>query len=200
MFADPWQRAALVEPMFTPGMVQPSLELPFLSGLRWSLTAGPHEAWRTGSPRGALDLAPVTGEPECSVSARWATAVAPGGIVRSDRSAVVLDLDGDGFEGTGWTILYYHIAEKERIAAGMQVNLDDPVGHPSCEGGRTTGTHLHIARKYNGEWIAADGPLPFVMSGWRAYADERNYYGELRKGDQVAVASPVGPRTSIVER
>jgi hypothetical protein len=200
MFDDPWARAAPLPPAFFPGMAQPELALPFLAEQRWSLTAGPHEAWRTGSPRGALDLAPVTGEAECAVSLRWATAVAPGVIVRSGRSAVVLDLDGDGFEGTGWTILYYHIAEHERIAAGARVALDDPLGHPSCEGGRTTGTHLHIARKYNGEWIAADGPLPFMMSGWRAYADERNYYGELRKGDQVAVASPVGPGTSIVTR
>ena len=120
--------------------------------------------------------------------------------MRSDRSAVVLDLDGDGFEGTGWTVLYFHIAESGRIPGGSRVRIDDPLGHPSCEGGRVTGRHLHIARKYNGEWIAADGPLPFVMGGWRAYADERNYYGELRNGDQVAVASPVGPRTSIVER
>ena len=49
-------------------------------------------------PQGAQ---PVTGEAECAVSLRWATAVAPGVIVRSGRSAVVLDLDGDGnFTGT----------------------------------------------------------------------------------------------------
>lgn len=200
MFNDPWVRAASVEPMFYPGMEQPQMELPFLPGLRWSLTAGPHDSWRTGSPRGALDLAPVSGEPECQVSKHWATAVAPGVIVRSGRSAVVLDLDEDGFEGSGWTVLYFHLAEKDLILERSRVELDDPLGHPSCEGGRVTGRHMHIARKYNGEWIPADGPMPFVMGGWRAYADERNYYGELRKGDQVAVASPVGPRTSIVER
>ncbi len=50
------------------------------------------------------------------------------------------------------------------------------------------------------EWIAAEGPLPFILSGWVAYAGEKDYLGGLRKGDQVAVASPVGPRTSIVIR
>jgi len=60
-----------------------------------------------------------------------------------------------------------------------------------------------VARKYNGEWLAADGlggALPFVMSGWQAVAYEYNYLGELRKGEQIAVASPVGPSTSIVMR
>ena len=200
MFGNPWARASSIEPIFSPDLEQPELVLPFQPGQRWSLTAGPHDAWRTGSPRGALDLAPVSGEPECEPSRWWATAVAPGVIARSERSALVLDLDGDGFEGTGWTILYFHIAAEGSVPEGTQVGLNSPLGHPSCEGGRVTGRHMHIARKFNGEWIAADGPLPFVLGGWRAYADERNYYGELRNGNQVAVASPVGPHTSIVER
>ncbi len=199
MFGDPWAIAG--EPIFPAGLAQPVLELPFQPNERWSLTGGPHEAWKTGSPRGAIDLAPTTGEPECAVSKAWVTASAPGVIARSDRNAIALDLDGDGYENTGWVILYFHVADKDRIPAGARVDVDTRLGHPSCEGGRTTGTHLHVARKYNGEWLAADGPLPFVLSGWRVYADERNYYGEMRKGDgQLAVASPVGPRTSIVVR
>ncbi|MBN2550722.1 MAG: LysM peptidoglycan-binding domain-containing protein [Anaerolineales bacterium] len=200
MFGDPWVRAATVEPLFPLGLGQPTMELPFAPGQRWSLTGGPHPSWRTNSPRGALDFAPVTGEPACSVSKVWALAAAPGLVTRSERNVVTIDLDGDGYEQTGWVILYFHIADQERIAAGTWVNTDDQLGHPSCEGGASTGTHLHIARKYNGEWIAADGPLPFVLSGWQCYAGEKNYQGELRKGDQVAVASPVGPRTSIVVR
>jgi LasA protease len=200
MFGDPWNRAAGVEPLFPSGLAQPELELPFQPGERWSLTGGPHESWKTGSPRGALDLAPVTGEAECAVSKAWVTASAPGLVVRSARNAVVVDLDGDSYEETGWTVLYYHIADKERVAEGTWVALNDRIGHPSCEGGNVTGTHVHVARKFNGEWIAADGPLPFVMSGWQAVAYEKNYLGELRKGGQTAVASPVGPSTSIVTR
>jgi hypothetical protein len=200
MFGDSWARAATIEPLFPPGLAQPELELPFQPGERWSLTGGPHESWKTGSPRGALDLAPVTGEPECAVSRAWVTASVPGLVIRSERNAVVIDLDGDGYEQTGWTVLYFHVADKERVQSGTWVKVDDRIGHPSCEGGKVTGTHVHIARKYNGEWIAADGPLPFVLSGWEAYAYEKNYQGELRKGNQAAVASPVGPRISIVTR
>lgn len=200
MFGDPWARAAAFGSLFAEGVSQPELELPFSAGERWSLTGGPHPSWKTGSPRGAVDFAPVTGEPACAVSKAWVLAAASGLVVRSERSAVTIDLDGDGFEQTGWVLLYYHIAEKERIPAGTYVEKDDPIGHPSCEGGASTGTHVHFARKYNGEWIAADGPLRMNLGGWLAYAAEKNYQGEFRNGEKVAVASPVGPRTSIIVR
>jgi len=200
MFGDPWARAEAFGPLFPESLEQPTLELPYKPGQRWSLTAGPHQSWKTGSPRGAIDLAPVTGEPACTVSKVWVLASAAGVVARSARNVVIIDLDGDGYEQTGWAILYMHIADFERIAEGTRVEVDDPIGHPSCEGGTSTGTHVHIARKYNGEWIAADGPLSLNLGGWVAHADVRNYYGEMRKGEQLATASPVGPRTSIIVR
>jgi len=200
MFGDPWSRAARSEPLLPDSLTQPVLELPFSPGERWSLTAGPHPAWKTGSPRGALDLAPVTGEKDCAVSRVWALSAAPGVVARSKYNVVAIDLDGDGLEQTGWVLIYMHIAEHERIQKGEIVQLDTPVGHPSCEGGTSTGTHLHIARKYNGEWMPADTPVPFVLGGWQAYADSRNYYGGMINGDRQVVASPVGPQTSILTR
>ena len=199
MFGDPWARDGALGPLLPVGSSQPLLELPFVRGERWSMTAGPHPAWNTGTPRGALDFAPVTGEPPCSISRVWGTAAAPGIIARSGGNVVVLDLDGDGREQTGWVLLYYHLAG-ELAPAGLVVEVDHPLGHPSCEGGRSTGTHMHIARKYNGEWLAADSPLPFVLSGWQAHADARNYYGTLTKGDQVVSANINGARTSIIVR
>ena len=197
MFGDPWEPSRRIL-IFPSGITQPTLELPFSSGERWSLTGGPHYAWNSGSPWGALDFAPVTGEPECSVSKRWVTASAPGLIVRAANNVVVIDLDGDGYEQTGWSVLYLHIAQKGMIKAGTYVNVGDHIGHPSCERGRSTGTHVHITRKYNGEWLAADSPIPFVLSGWQAIADPKIYKGVLVKGNKVVVASPVGPQTSII--
>lgn len=200
MFGDPWVSAGKFGPLIPDGLVQPDLELPFVPGERWSLTAGPHPAWDSGTPRAALDLSPTTGGAACAVSTAWATASAPGLVVRSDHHTVVLDLDGDGFEQTGWVLVYFHIADEGRINAGSIVEQDDPLGHPSCEGGKATGKHVHISRKYNGEWLAADGPLPFVLSGWKAIADLRNYQGSLVKGDQIVSSNPGGIRTSIIER
>ena len=199
-FGDPWSRAASVELMFLPGMTQPSLELPFAPGERWSLTGGPHAAWNSTNPRGALDFAPVTGEPVCSTSRAWVTASGNGVIVRSENSVVALDLDGDGNEQTGWVVVYLHIAATGRAPAGQQVVTGDPIGHPSCERGQSTGTHVHIARKYDGEWLEADGPLPFILSGWQTKAGKLNYQGSLSKGDRVVIASPLGPGTSIIVR
>jgi hypothetical protein len=57
------------------------------------------------------------------------------------------------------------------------------IGYPSCEGGRVTGTHVHISRKYNGEWILADGPLAYNMEGWLAHNGTEPYLGTLTKGE-----------------
>jgi hypothetical protein len=113
---------------------------------------------------------------------------------------LAIDMDGDGHEQTGWVLVYLHIAEPDSITPGSSVVVDEPLGHPSCERGNSTGTHVHIARKYNGEWIPADGPLPFVLSGWEVHMGERSYQGELRKGDQMITANPGGPSSSLVIR
>ncbi|HEX9030010.1 MAG TPA: LysM peptidoglycan-binding domain-containing protein [Anaerolineales bacterium] len=201
MFGDPWKRAATVEPLFSPGLAQPTLELPFAPGERWSLTGGPHLSWQTGSPNGALDFSPVTGQPPCAPTSAWARASASGLVTRTSRSTVVIDLDGDGREQTGWVLVYLHVAEADRVAVGAQVKTDDPIGHPSCEGGQhPTGTHVHLARKYNGEWIAAGGPLPFLLSGWQAQDGLKPYQGVLIKGSQTVTASPSGRQSSIIVR
>ena len=71
---------------------------------------------------------------------------------------------------------------------GAYLHAGDRIGHPSCEGGPATGTHLHIARKYNGEWIAAAGALPFVLDGWTAQSGQKKYEGKLVKDNLVVIA------------
>jgi len=94
-----------------------------------------------------------------------------------------VDLDGDGYEQTGWVVLYMHIEERERVPVGVQVTTGDRIGHPSCEGGFSTATHVHLVRRYNGEWLAADGPLPFVIGGWRPIGASAEYGGSLVRED-----------------
>lgn len=199
-FGDPWVRAASVEPYLLADTQQPDLVFPFATGEGWSLTSGPHITWQTGTPRGALDFAPITGETQCAVSIRWVTAAAAGLVVRSERGVVAIDLDGDGDEGTGWVLLYLHVAEQDRVAVGTWLEQDDPVGHPSCEGGNATGTHLHFTRKFNGEWLGVGEPLPLVISGWQAVAGEKRYEGYLFKGDEVIQADPNGMGSSLIIR
>jgi hypothetical protein len=124
----------------------------------------------------------------------------PGVVIRADNGAVMVDMDGDGHEQTGWDILYLHVATRDRVKVGTIVETNDHIGHPSCEGGEATGDHVHVARKYNGEWIAADGPLPFVISGWTVHAGNAPYIGTMTKGGQTVTANSYGDHESLITR
>jgi murein DD-endopeptidase MepM/ murein hydrolase activator NlpD len=199
MFGNPWMRAMEVEPLYPPNLSQPVLILPFLIDQMWSYTGGPHGAWERDGARAAIDFAPGSTESGCVESNAWVVASAPGLIVRAGNGAIVEDLDGDGNEQTGWNILYMHINDLA-ISAGDWVETSDYLGHPSCEGGIATGTHMHIARKYNGEWISADGPLPFVLSGWTVHAGTMPYAGTMTKGNSTITSSVVGSHESLIMR
>jgi murein DD-endopeptidase MepM/ murein hydrolase activator NlpD len=181
MFGNPWERAQTVEPLFPPGIKQPPLILPFGRDWTWSYTGGPHGAWEQDGAYAALDFAPGAKQSGCVDTQAFAVASAAGLVVRTGPGLVVIDLDGDGHEQTGWVLVYLHIAEKNRVQQGDWVAQGDPIGHPSCEGGFATGTHVHIARKYNGEWVPADGPLPFNLGGWVAKAGPLPYKGTLTR-------------------
>ncbi|MGA2111311.1 MAG: LysM peptidoglycan-binding domain-containing protein [Anaerolineales bacterium] len=197
-FGDPFANVDRFEPLYYPNLVQPTLQLPFLPGQRWALTGGPHGAWELQGAQAALDFAPPSVAPGCAPSSLWVTAVAPGLVVRSGGGVVVLDLDGDGLEETGWDILYLHIASQGRVPVGTIVETGERIGHPSCEGGIATGTHVHIARKFNGEWIAAGGALPFDLSGWVAHAGGAPYQGYLQRGSDTAEACACADLQSLV--
>jgi len=165
-------------------LTQPALDLPFAPNQQWTFTGGPHPAWgeNPALPWAALDFAPA-GVSECNESLQWVTASAPGLVVRSDDSIVMLDLDRDGYEQTGWVIFYYHLAGQSLYAPGRLAAAGDLIGRPSCEGGRATGTHVHFARKFNGEWIPANGLAPgvaaFELGGWATEQGEAPYQGKL---------------------
>ncbi len=175
------------EPLVPEGLKQPRMQLPFEKDVMWYFTGGPHMGWDDGSAWAALDFAPDDGG-SCAVSEEWETAVADGLIIRSGDGAVILDLDGDGYEQTGWTVLYLHVASQDRIAAGSKVHAGDRIGHPSCEGGYSPAMHLHIARRYNGVWIPADSSIPFVMDGWYPESTGNAYDGYLKNNGQVVEA------------
>jgi LasA protease len=185
LFGDPW----LDVTTHIPGsLVQPEFSLPFLSGLTWAYTGGPHTGFGEGEPLAALDFAPGSTAGGCVPTDVFATAVAPGVVARSNPATVVLDLDGDGDERTGWVVFYFHIATQDRAPVGKVLQTGDPIGHPSCEGGEATGTHVHIARKYNGEWIPAGGVIAFTLDGWVAHRGNAAYEGTLTKSGRTIIA------------
>ena len=186
LFGDPFDFA--IEPLVPASLAQPSLQLPFEDNATWSFTGGPHEGWADGSAWAALDFAPPGEAKGCVDSDAWVTAVSDARVVYAQFGVVILDLDQDGYQQTGWSVLYLHIASRDRISPGSIVHRGDRIGHPSCEGGVSNGTHVHIARRYNGEWISADQDLPFNLDGWISSGDGTQYNGYLKKGANVIEA------------
>ena len=195
LFGDPWQN---VQPIIPGSLRQPALLLPFERGRFWNLTGGPHTGWGQGEPYAAVDFAP-TGVSECNPTGEWVAAMADGVVVRSDTGEVLLDLDGDGLEQTGWVIFYLHISSFERVAVGTKLKTGDHIGHPSCEGGEATGTHVHIARKYNGEWMLADGAVSLDLEGWVAHNGDAPYHGTLTRFSQTVTASNQSEIQSLIK-
>ena len=176
-----------IEPIVPADLVQPVMQLPFASDETWAFTGGPHGGWDLGSAWAALDFAPV-GTAGCVESDAWVLAVANGLIVRTGEGVVMQDLDSDGYEQSGWVVFYMHIESSDRVESGTYLRAGERIGHPSCEGGFTNGTHVHIARKFNGEWISADGSVPFVLDGWTSSGAGIEYDGFLMRDGQVVEA------------
>ncbi|MCL6510040.1 MAG: LysM peptidoglycan-binding domain-containing protein [Anaerolineae bacterium] len=180
LFGNPWQYD--FGPLVPDDLKQPPFVLPWRKGEMWYFTGGPHSAWGAGTPWGALDFTPVT-VAGCTELEDWVTAVADGVITRSVRGEVGQSLDPSRDERIGWSVLYLHIGSRNRVPVGTQVRAGDPIGHPSCEGGLAAAAHVHLARKYNGEWINAQGKVPFDLEGWVAVEGAREYDGALVNGD-----------------
>ncbi len=187
LFGDPYQYE--FKPLLPKNLAQPVLRLPLEDGKLWYFTGGPHAGWVDGSPWAAVDFAPADQAGSCWTSQYWTVAAAAGVITSAENGRVVQDLDGDGFQGTGWALLYMHTGTEERVEVGKKLNTNDHIGHPSCEGGESQTSHLHFARLYNGQWIAADDKkIPLVLSGWTFDGDSQEYDGTMTRDGKTRTA------------
>ena len=182
LFGDPFANA--LEPLVPPNLKQPVMRLPWTDGFTWYFTGGPHGGWDSGSAWAAVDFAPRDQAGTCWTSSDWAIASIPGTIVRAEHGRVIEQLDGNDFTSAGWSILYMHMAAQGRVAVGTRVNTGDRIGHPSCEGGAAETSHLHFARRYNGQWMPTDGSTPLILSGWQLFPTSEAYDGTMKRGTE----------------
>ena len=179
LFGDPWKYDL---GMLVPAdLQQPTLDLPWAKGQTWLFTGGPHATWGAGTPWGALDFT-AWGAYGCNELSDWVTAMSDGAVARSRNGEVVVSLDASADERAGWAILYLHMGTEGRAQLGARIKAGDRIGHPSCEGGVTNGSHAHLARKYNGEWLNATGAIPFTIGGWMPAEGGQEYDGKITNG------------------
>jgi hypothetical protein len=84
--------------------------------------------------------------------------------------------------------LFHAYESRDRVQPGTYLQAGERIGHPSCEGGFSSGTHVHLARRYNGEWISADQTLPFILDGWVSRGGGNEYDGFLQLDDIIIEA------------
>lgn len=186
LFGDPFALGFV--PLVPADLTQPRLDLPWEAGVTFYFTGGPHAAYGSRSAWSAVDFAPADILGSCYYSQQNITAAGGGRLVLGETGETYLDLDGDGNLQTGWVLLYLHTVVREDLTHGQHVSAGTPLGYASCEGGISTSSHLHFARRYNGEWMAADGPVPMVLSGWQFKADVGQYDGTMVREGVVKTA------------
>jgi murein DD-endopeptidase MepM/ murein hydrolase activator NlpD len=188
LFGNPFAHQLM--PLVPIDLKQPPLSLPWEPGTAFYLTSGPHAGYVDGSGWAAIDFGPPDVLGNCFYSAAPSTAAADGVIVSARPGEIYLDLDGDGQIQTGWVLLYMHTAldADTPVKAGQQVKKGDIIGYASCEAGLSDSSHLHFARRYNGEWIAAGGPVPMNLDGWVVQPNLVPYEGKMVRDDEVREA------------
>ena len=177
-------------PAHLPGSLeQIELRLPFKDGEAWTYTGGPHTAWGSTHPYAAIDFAPPSQEHGCFPSNAEVIAPHSGTIVRTGTGMAIFDMDDDGDERTGWVMLFLHLKTESIPPAGTRLEMGGVLGHPSCDGGTSSGTHVHLARKYNGEWIEAGGLIPLNLDNWITENGDEKYEGKMRRYSSYVIAS-----------
>ena len=130
------------------------LQLPWYQGYSWQ-SNGAHSHTGSGSPYSSIDVSydwPGWGAQTYSVAA------AHGG-----RVSVLSRCQVRVTNANGWSTNYYHM-DNIRVSNGETVTVNTKLGVYAgnrntalCEGGSSTGPHLHFSLLYNGRYVSLQG-------------------------------------------
>ena len=140
----------------TTAAVPPSsmLQLPWYQGYSWK-SNGAHSHTGSGSPYSSIDVSydwPAWGGQTYSV-----VAAHPGQVTVFSRCQLRVT------NANGWATNYYHM-DGVRVSHGETVMNDTKLGVYAsnrntalCQGGSSTGPHLHFSLLYNGRYVSLQG-------------------------------------------
>lgn len=130
------------------------LQMPWLRGYSW-ISNGAHSHTGSGYPFSSIDVAydwPVWGQPT------YAVAAAHSGTVNVISRCQVRVTNANG-----WATNYYHMANVS-VSSGQYVNQNTALGvyantknDALCEGGSSTGPHLHFSLLKDGRHVSLQG-------------------------------------------
>ncbi len=149
------------------------LQLPYPVGNTWTY-GGSHTHTGSGSyPQSSLDLnnGGYWGD---NLSHLWVTAAAGGQVVR--HSSCQLEVIHSG----GWSTNYYHLSNI-RVSHGSNISRNTAIANYAsnksqalCEGGSSTGPHVHFSLKQNGQYYHLNG---VSLSGFKVHTGRDSYDG-----------------------
>ena len=187
---------------------QPPLRLPWNDGESWYYTGGPHSGWGDLESWSAVDFSPSDTPGSCIPSRLWTIAAAPGKIVRVEHGRVMESLSNSDFQGSGWTVMYMHMATRGRVVAAGDGQHRRPDRASVVRGRRcrseSRAFRAAVQRRMDGRGNAADGLVGLDSqrdrSGVRRDHDARDGIARrraiaatMRRTESPADAGPANP-------
>jgi len=146
--------------------------LPYPVGETWYI-GGAHANDGGTGVHSSLDLSTGGFGWGADLSNIWVTAAAPGTV--KVHSSCFMEIIHDG----GWSTTYYHMSDLQ-FATGASINRDAAIGHYAsnynqavCNGGSSTGPHLHFSLKKNGYQHSLNN---VYLSGYKIKATSNTSY------------------------
>ena len=148
------------------------LRLPYATDLSWYI-GGPHGSGGV-KPYSSLDMS-NSGGWGSSQSSNWVRASAAGTFVKDSSCS------GSVVHSGGWSTSYYHL-ENIQIQDGATVTQGQRIANPAndidqalCQGGSSTGPHVHWTLRLNGSRNTLDGVR---LSGYRITSQGTSNYDD----------------------
>ncbi|MCU7819219.1 MAG: M23 family metallopeptidase [gamma proteobacterium symbiont of Lucinoma myriamae] len=185
------------------------LQFPFPVGESWA-AGGTHSDTGGGPPFSSMDFWKVYQNWGENTSNYWVSASTGGRVIKHSSCSVEV------IDDSGWSSSYYHL-DNVRVTTGQRVTRNTPlanyannIGQALCNGGGSSGPHIHFSIKNNGEYKDLDGVTlsQHVVHGgrwsydthfdyfWIVRPDGSKYYANYTDLYNPGVATVTPPTTS----